>query len=160
MNERNARLLVVEDNEDDERLILRAIRGIKQDIDVEIVRDGMAAVERLCGQSDHLPDLVLLDWKLPKLMGAEVLERVRVEDRLKDIPVVAFSSSDGSEDISECRDLGGNDYVVKPVEYGAFLSTVQIIIAKYCQQIDRRPSVRTSTRKLADIYTSRNAAAS
>lgn len=133
MKQRNPRLLVVEDNIDDEGLILRALKRMDCDIDVEVVHDGEAAIDRLCvtGEQLPLPDLVVLDWKLPRVMGADVLERVRRTARCRAVTVVAFSSSDDPGDKEQCRKLGGNSYVVKPVDYASFMSAVQSIVQAY-----------------------------
>lgn len=133
MKERNPRLLVVEDNVDDEGLILRALKRMDCEIDVEVLHDGEAAIDRLCtsGEKLPLPDLVVLDWKLPRVMGADVLEKVRSTAHCKGVKVVAFSSSDDPGDKEHCRQLGGNSYVVKPVDYASFMSAVQGMVQLY-----------------------------
>ena len=160
MNKANARLLVVEDNEDDEKLILRAIKRFQKDIQVEIVRDGASAVKRLCERSNFLPDLVLLDWKLTKMMGAEVLKQVRADNWCKSVVIVVFSSSDGPDDIWQCHELGGNEYVVKPVDYETFLTTVQDIVARHCDGVCYSPAIGVTTTEIAHSYTAVHAAAS
>jgi CheY-like chemotaxis protein len=127
------RLLVVEDYADDERLIKRALQRMECDMDVEYVHDGEEAVERLCGSGANLPipDLIILDWKMTRVMGAQVLKVIRNSDRCKKIVVVVFSSSDGESDVEECKLLGGNDYVVKPIDYAKFLAAVQRIVTTY-----------------------------
>jgi len=150
----NRKLLIVEDNFDDEKLILRAIQRMDLEIDIEVVRDGLAAVQRLCEGSHPLPDLVLLDWKLPLMMGSEVLKQLRSDDRCKDVPVVVFSSSDRPDDSSECSELGGTDYVVKPVEYEAFLAAVQRIVRRYFSVSSQRPTVAPNSAEYSRTYMS------
>jgi two-component system response regulator len=133
VNTRVPRLLVVEDSVDDEKLILRAIKRMGGDMEVYVVRDGEEAINYLCGNSPHpiVPDLVLLDWKLPRFMGIDVLKRIRSSSRCKGLAVVAFSSSDRAEDQIECMAEGGNAYVVKPVAYDEFLAAVQGVITRF-----------------------------
>jgi CheY-like chemotaxis protein len=137
MPNRNLKLLVIEDNEDDERLILRALLRVDRNMDVQVLRDGAQAVDRLCGSGSDLPlpDMILLDWKLSKVMGAEVLRRVRKSDRCKDLVVVAFSSSDNAEDRLECAYLQGNAFVTKPVEYYKFLAAIEGILDDYAPKM-------------------------
>ncbi|MEA2554346.1 MAG: hypothetical protein QOJ65_2522 [Fimbriimonadaceae bacterium] len=138
MNATVARLLVVEDCIDDERLIIRALKKLDENMEVHVLRDGEKAADYLCGKGSSVtrPDLVILDWKLPLLMGADVLRRVRGTESCKGLPVVIFSSSDCERDREECRALGGSAYVVKPVEYTKFLSAIQGIVREHCP---RRP---------------------
>jgi CheY-like chemotaxis protein len=162
MKERNLRLLVVEDSCDDENLIRRAVRRLDEDIEVESAYDGEEAIERLCGSGSTapLPDLVLLDWKLPKVMGCEVLRAVRRSDRCKDLIVVAFSSSDGPDDRSDCEILGGSDYIVKPVGYEGFMAAVQGIVKDHCSVFLAHHATSTKIAHLAQIYTADSAAVS
>jgi two-component system response regulator len=139
------RLLIVEDNFDDERLILRALKRMGNDMQICVVRDGEAAIEFLCESVEHdtpLPDLVILDWKLPKIMGREVLRSIRGSNRCRDLVVVGFSSSDGPGDREECRLLDGDGYVTKPIDYEDFLSAVQGIVSSYGPNRERRQTVR------------------
>lgn len=131
------RLLIVEDNEDDERLILRAISRVDRSIEVRVVRDGQQALEALCGTGTLAPqpDLVLLDWKLRKVMGAEVLRRLRDADEFKNLKIVAFSSSNEEEDRRQCADLKGTDFVTKPVEYQLFMSVIEGILLEHLPQL-------------------------
>jgi CheY-like chemotaxis protein len=149
MRTKSLKLLVVEDNEDDERLILRALARADRPIEVEVIRDGEAAVKRLCASLDSpLPDMVLLDWKLNKVMGADVLRAIRQSERCKELSVVAFSSSDNVEDWTECMALRGNAFVTKPVEYYKFLTAVEAILLEHAPKVssqrndDRFPSQR------------------
>ena len=125
-------ILLVEDNPDDEILTVRELQ--KQHIVNEIiaVRDGVEALEYLFGTGQYarrdvrnLPTVVLLDLKLPKLDGLEVLRRVRADDRTKHIPVVVLTSSDDQRDVVESYRLGANSYVCKPVNFDQFQEAVR-----------------------------------
>lgn len=120
------RILLVEDNPDDESLTRRGLR--RHDCDLEIVRahDGASALEAMDNMAE-LPDLVLLDLKLPKLGGIEALRRIRDNERTKLVCVVVFTSSSEPRDITSCYDLRCNSYVVKPVAYEDYIRTVQQI---------------------------------
>lgn len=121
-------VLLVEDNPDDEALTLRALKKSGIVNDVAVVRDGAEALEYLLGQGAQagqpLPTVVLLDLKLPKVDGMEVLRRLRGEERTKVLPVVILTSSREEQDIAQGYRLGCNSYVRKPVEFGAFASAV------------------------------------
>lgn len=110
-------ILLVEDSPDDEELMLRALRRQRVEGEVAVVRDGEEAVRYLVGSEAHtaepLPDLVLLDLKLPKLGGFEVLEKMRESSRTRLVPVVVMTSSSQDEDIVRSFELGANSYVRK-----------------------------------------------
>ena len=126
----NKVILIVEDNPDDEKFILRALKKSNLANKIEVVRDGAEALDILFGSGAHegramaLPSVVLLDLKLPKIDGLEVLRRLRENDRTKRIPVVVLTSSDEQEDIVRSYALGANSYVRKPVEFGNFAEAV------------------------------------
>ena len=119
-------ILLVEDNPDDEQLTLRAMRLSEVPNVIRVARDGVEAVEALHGnRAEHpLPDLVLLDLKLPKLSGLEVLARIRAESSTKTLPVVVLTSSDEDRDIVESYNLGANSYIRKPVDFDEFVEVV------------------------------------
>ncbi|HLK15285.1 MAG TPA: response regulator [Fimbriimonadaceae bacterium] len=119
-------ILLVEDNPDDEQLTLRAMRLSEVPNVIRVARDGVEAIEALHGSSApaQLPDLVLLDLKLPKLSGLEVLSRIRSEERTKTLPVVVLTSSDEDRDIVESYNLGANSYIRKPVDFDEFIEVV------------------------------------
>lgn len=117
-------ILLVEDNADDEQLTLRAMRQSDVPNLIRVARDGAEALDRILN-SDPLPDLVLLDLKLPKLSGLEVLERLRSDERTKSLPVVILTSSDEERDILKSYDLGANSYVRKPVDFTEFIDAVR-----------------------------------
>jgi two-component system, response regulator len=125
-------ILLVEDNPDDEALTLRALRRAKLGNDIAIVRDGAEALEFLFGGGAHpdgemsaVPQVVLLDLKLPKIDGLEVLRRLRADDRTKTLPVVILTSSNEDEDRIRGYELGANSYVRKPVEFAEFAEAVR-----------------------------------
>ena len=122
-------ILLVEDNPDDEELTMRALRRLANE--VVVTRDGSEALEFLFGagqyagrDTERMPAVILLDLKLPKLSGLDVLQRLRADPRSKLIPVVVLTSSSEDEDMLRSYRFGANSYVRKPVEFGAFASAV------------------------------------
>lgn len=120
------RILLVEDNPDDESLTQRGLRRGDWGAELIVARDGAAAMQML-GDMAELPDLVLLDLKLPKRDGTEVLRLIRENPRTRHLCVVVFTSSGEPRDIALCHELGCNSYVIKPVTYESYMSTVQQI---------------------------------
>lgn len=127
-------LLLVEDNPDDEFLTTRALRQANVANPIEVARDGEEALDFLLAKGAYaerdagvLPQVVLLDLKLPKLSGIEVLERIRSDPSLQRIPVVVLTSSDLESDITRCYELGVNSFVPKPVKFEEFAKAVQQI---------------------------------
>ena len=119
-------ILLVEDNADDEQLTLRALRQSDIPNMIRVARDGAEAIDYLFGSaSGSLPDLVLLDLKLPKISGLEVLQKIRSEDRSRALPVVILTSSDEERDIVKSYDLGANSYIRKPVDFDEFIDAVR-----------------------------------
>jgi two-component system, response regulator len=124
-------ILVVEDNPDDEELTLRALRQGKVANEVVVARDGNEALEFIFGTGKYqgrdlarMPAVILLDLKLPKLSGLDVLQRLRADERTKLVPVVVLTSSSEDEDMLRSYRSGANSYVRKPVEFGAFVNAV------------------------------------
>ena len=119
-------ILLVEDNPDDEQLTLRAMRLSEVPNVIRVARDGVEAVEALHGSSagHPLPDLVLLDLKLPRMSGLEVLTRIRTNPATRTLPVVVLTSSDEERDIVESYNLGANSYIRKPVDFDEFVEVV------------------------------------
>ena len=123
-------ILIVEDNPDDETLVLRALKNCNVTNEIHVVRDGAEALDWLFRTGAHEgreggdPAVVLLDLKLPKIDGLEVLKRIREDERTSRLPVVVLTSSDEQEDMIRSYDLGANSYVRKPVEFGAFSEAV------------------------------------
>jgi two-component system response regulator len=119
-------ILLVEDNPKDEALTLRALKKNNILNKVSIVRDGAEALDFLfaSGRSGTLPQLVLLDLKLPKIDGLEVLKRIRNDERTRLLPVVILTTSTEDKDRLEGYTLGANSYVRKPVDFGQFTDAV------------------------------------
>jgi len=119
-------ILLVEDNADDEQLTLRAMRQSDVPNIIRVARDGAEALDFLFGPTaQRLPDLVLLDLKLPKVSGLEVLERIRREEKTRTLPIVVLTSSDEEKDIVESYNLGANSYIRKPVDFDEFIDAVR-----------------------------------
>jgi two-component system response regulator len=128
----NRVILLVEDNAGDEALTLRAFKKNNIVNDVMVVRDGVEAIDYLFATGTHasrdkdqMPQLVLLDLKLPKVNGLQVLQRIRSDPRTKRLPVVIFTSSNEEEDLINSYNLGANSYVRKPVEFEQFLEATK-----------------------------------
>jgi CheY-like chemotaxis protein len=121
------RVLLVEDNADDEAMTLRALRRVCEPLEAHVARDGQESLDLLedLVAKSSLPAVILLDLKLPKVDGIRVLERVRSSPATADIPVVVFTSSDEPSDIERCRALGATEFVSKPIDYGAFQDAVE-----------------------------------
>ena len=127
-------ILLVEDNPNDARLTQRALHKLNLVNRLQWVKDGAEAIEwlrctgawarRNCAEK---PKLVLLDLKLPKLSGVEVLREIKADERLHLIPVVILTSSTEDRDVRECYALGANSYIVKPVNASNFVETVSSV---------------------------------
>ena len=121
----NPDVLLVEDNPDDVELTLRALKRARVVNPVHVARDGAEALELLLGEGGRLrPRVILLDLKLPRVNGLEVLERIRADERTRALPVVVLTSSREEPDIRRAYELGANSYIVKPVEFEKFVSAV------------------------------------
>lgn len=124
-------ILLVEDSPDDERLAVRAIRQMQMPIALDVARDGAEALDYFFGE-DRLvakgqlckPILVLLDLKLPKISGVEVLKKLREDSRTRCVPVVILTLSDEERDLVECYQNGANSYIRKPVNYDQFIEVI------------------------------------
>ena len=120
MAEAHRSILLVEDDPDHEALTIRALRKSNIVNDVAIARDGEEAVNMLLGPNPIKPQVILLDLKLPKLDGLEVLRRIRESDATKTLPVVILTSSDEERDVVRSYSLGVNSYIRKPVSFTDF----------------------------------------
>ncbi len=125
-------ILLVEDNPDDETLTLRALskNGIRHRI--EVVRDGVEALDFLFARGAHatrvgwgMPTVTLLDLKLPRVNGLEVLRQIRADARTRNLPVVVLTSSREDEDLIQSYGLGANSYIRKPVDFVQFMDAVR-----------------------------------
>lgn len=124
----NRVILLVEDNPDDQALLMRAMKKNNIANEIVIANDGVEALDYLFGRGKFAgrdmsvnPELVLLDLKLPKVGGFEVLQALRADDRTKYIPVVVLTSSGEDEDMIKSYDLGANSFVQKPVDFEEFV---------------------------------------
>ncbi|MGH7404719.1 MAG: response regulator [Candidatus Methylomirabilales bacterium] len=124
-------ILLVEDNPDDVALTLRALKKNNIKNEVVVARDGVEALDYLFGAGSYsdrdtslMPQLILLDLKLPKLDGLDVLRRVRADERTKVLPVVILTSSKEEQDLINGYSLGANSYVRKPVDFTQFIDAV------------------------------------
>ena len=140
-------LLLVEDNPDDETLALRAFKNIEDIKEVIVVRDGAEALDYLFGTGEFAgrdtrqqPRLILLDMKLPKLNGLDVLRRVRQDERTRYHPVVLMTSSRQESDIMAGYSLGANSYIQKPVNFDEFVDAMRDL-ARYWMKINRTPNL-------------------
>ncbi len=125
-------ILLVEDNPDDEALTLRALKKNNVKNDVVVARDGAEALDYLFGTGahagrdiDYLPQIVLLDLKLPKVDGLEVLKRIRAEERTRILPVIILTSSKEEQDVINGYRFGCNSYVRKPVNFDEFIEAAR-----------------------------------
>jgi CheY-like chemotaxis protein len=124
-------ILLVEDNPDDEALTLRAFGKNRISNPVVVARDGVEAIDYLFATGSHagrdasvMPAVILLDLKLPRIDGLEVLRRIRADERTALLPVVVLTTSREVQDIREAYRLGANSYIRKPVDYERFLEAV------------------------------------
>jgi len=125
-------ILLVEDNADDEALTIRALKKNNIMNEVVVAHDGAEALEYLFGTGKHagrntslMPEVILLDLKLPKIDGLEVLRRLRADERTGLLPVVVLTSSKEERDMIESYRLGANSYVRKPVDFAQFSEAVR-----------------------------------
>ena len=146
MTEVNPTILLVEDNPSDADLVIRALKRSGLQATIARAHDGVEAVDYLMsaaasGGAAGLPQLVLLDCKLPKLTGVEVLERIRADPRLSHLVVVMLTSSMEGRDVTEAYRAGVNSYVVKPVEFESFFEAVGRVGQYWLGLNQRSPSV-------------------
>lgn len=134
MNASHCTILLVEDNPDDVLLMQRAFKKANLANPLQVVDNGEKAVAYLDGQNPYsdrsqhpVPVLVLLDLKLPRLSGLEVLEWVRTKEGLNRLPIVVLTSSSDSGDVNTAYDLGANSYLVKPVGFDALFDMVKVL---------------------------------
>jgi two-component system, response regulator len=134
MNAGELDILLVEDNQDDRDLALHALQRAKVANRIFVVRDGEEALDFLFCRGayaqrsfDHPPKLVLLDLKLPKVDGMEVLKQVKSDPRTRTIPIVIMTSSKEERDLASGYNLGANSYIQKPVDFDQFRETVKSV---------------------------------
>jgi two-component system response regulator len=142
-------ILLVEDNPDDETLTLRALKKNNIGNQVIVARDGAEALDFLFGTGEHsgrdmnlMPQVVLLDLKLPKIDGLEVLRQVRANEGTKLLPVVILTSSDEEQDRLKGYGLGANSYVRKPVDFNQFIEAVRQLGLYWLVLNEQPPALR------------------
>jgi two-component system response regulator len=146
-NLKTVEILLVEDSDDDAELTMRALRKKRLANQVHRVKDGAEALEFLFSTGDYAtsradasaPRVVLLDLKLPKVDGLEVLRRIKADERTRMIPVVVLTSSREDRDLIESYRLGVNSYIVKPVDFEKFVEAVEQL-GLYWALLNERPS--------------------
>jgi len=126
------KILLIEDNPDDELLTIRALKKNNIVNDIIVKRDGVEALDYLFGTGSHssidsheMPQLILLDLKLPKLDGLEVLKRIRGSEHTRFIPIVILTTSNEQQDIMKSYEDGANSYIRKPVDFDQFVESVK-----------------------------------
>lgn len=131
MENKEIEIILVEDNLDDATLIIRALKKNNLANNLVHLKDGVEALDFLFGIGEynndglHInPKLMLLDLKMPRVNGLEVLKKVKEDPKTKSIPVVVLTSSAEDPDIKKCYELGANSYIVKPVEFDSFIKAV------------------------------------
>ena len=142
---RPATILMVEDDRMDIELTLDAFREARLDNPVHVVQTGEAALDYLFGRGEYgdrtrypLPDLILLDLKLPGISGHEALQRIKTEPGLKRIPVIILTSSEQEADLQRSYDNGANSYLLKPVAFEGFIGVVRTL-GEYWLSLNVRP---------------------
>ena len=138
-------ILLVEDNPDDIKLTLRAFKSNNISNDVIVAEDGVQALDYLFGKDGNggkeLPSVVLLDLKLPRVNGMEVLQKIRADERTKLLPVVILTSSDEERDVLDGYSFGANSYVRKPVDFVEFTQAAKQL-GLYWLLMNRTPAGR------------------
>src|SRR5438309_11929714 len=144
-------ILLVEDNADDEALTLRALKKNNIKNEVVVARDGAEALDYLFGTGSYagrdltvMPQLTLLDLKLPKIDGLEVLRRLRANELTRLLPVVILTSSNEEQDLINGHGLGANSYVRKPIDFGQFTDAVRQLGLYWLILNEPAPTTRTA----------------
>ena len=135
-------VLLIEDNQDDIDLTLHSFRRHNFANEIKVAIDGEEALRYLEQSKDELArlGLILLDLKLPKISGLEILERIKTDRHLSRIPVVVLTSSGEAKDVDECYRLGVNSYIVKPVDFRKFMETLRTL-GFYWLLLNKPPSL-------------------
>ncbi len=136
MTESTIDIMLVEDNPNDIELAVYAFRKNNIDSRTLIVRDGVEALDYIFSRGRYaerrpqdIPKIILLDLKLPKLNGLEVLKQIKSDDTMKKIPVIALTTSKEVTDVNTCYALGVNSYIVKPVVFADFAEAIRLVVA-------------------------------
>ncbi|VAV83998.1 hypothetical protein MNBD_DELTA01-456 [hydrothermal vent metagenome] len=139
-------ILLIEDNNDDEALTLRALKKNNLAEKVTVMRDGAEALEYLLGneaEANPLPAVVFLDLQLPKISGLDVLEKLREAERTRFLPIVVLTSSDLEEDINMAYQLGCNSFIQKPIDFHRFIDEIGQL-SLYWTHLNIHPTAVTS----------------
>lgn len=139
------RIVLVEDSQDDAELMMRSLKKSNVVNDVVWLKDGEEALNYFFQKGEYAgegelpkPSLILLDLKLPKLSGIEVLRELKANQRLKSVPVVVLTSSHEHRDLEFCYELGANSYAVKPIDFNTFMEVTKEI-SVYWLMINKAP---------------------
>ena len=135
----SAPILLVEDNPDDEMFALNAFKKNNVRNRVIVARDGQEAIDYLFDTGKELPPFILLDLKIPKISGLDLLKRIRAHERTKFVPVIILTSSMNDEDLQSTFGLGGNSYVVKSLDLERFTKDIGVL-ADYWLDVNILPS--------------------
>ena len=133
-------ILLVEDNPDDIALALRALKKSNLGKEIVVARDGAEALDYLFGNPENaLPELIMLDLKLPKISGIEVLKKLRADERTRFLPIVVMTTSNERQDIVNCYNHGANSYIRKPVDFAKFYDVIKQIGTYWLSLNERMP---------------------
>jgi len=145
VNDRAVEIVIVEDNPSDAELITRVLKKLGLAEKSILLKDGVEALDFLLGQGtvagrsgNGVPKVILLDLKLPRVDGIEVLRRLKSDERTREIPVVALTSSTEQRDLKAAYELGVNSYVTKPIAFAKFAEIVADL-GKYWLEVNRLP---------------------
>ena len=131
MDDGNVEILLVEDNPKDLELTLHALKKNNLANEIHVARDGAEALDFFFGPNAHgrsnKPRLILMDLKLPKVSGIEVLKQLKSNSETKSIPIVVLTSSTTEKDIAECYEFGANSYLRKPIDFNSFVESAKTI---------------------------------
>jgi len=140
-------ILLVEDSEDDSAFFIHALKESSPAAQLRVARDGVEALSLIFGAGNPAdavpiarPNLIILDLKLPKVSGLEVLRRVKTNPNTRSIPVIILSSSREKRDLAECYQLGVNSYLMKPMDFDAFGEVVRTL-GRYWLQFNQPPKL-------------------
>ena len=131
---RNAKILIAEDDADDQLLLKTAFAEIGAEVDLTFVGDGAELMTHLEGLTEHgasvaAPDLILLDLNMPRKSGKEALEDIKKDTRLRSLPVVIYTTTRDVREIQRCYDLGANSYIVKPANFESMVVIIETVMA-------------------------------
>jgi len=123
-------LLLVDDDQDDQQLFIDALGSVDSSVRVNFANDGMEALEKLQNNHPAVPDLILLDLNMPRMNGKQFLQTIKSSERLKDIPVVVYSTSSNENDKRETAILGAADFIVKPLRFLELCDSIRYLLGK------------------------------